>query len=193
MPLGSRSILLGWTATILLGGGILMSFHAPFQVPGDEILALAPPAAPGHWRELHFLSPSCACSQRVLAHLAARGPQASIDEQILMLDGPEPPDPDAAANERRVALAGFSVRHLPSDSLPTAAHLVGVPLLVIAGPGGKILYRGGYGPLGDQDTTLLARLRAGETPSAVPVLGCAISQRLRARVDPFHFKYRTTP
>lgn len=188
--LQSRAFYLGWTLLVLVGGGILMSFHAPFQAPGDQILTLAGDPAPGHWRVLHFLSPSCACSQRVLAHLAQRGLLRNASEEILLVQGPEPADPDDASNQQRVLRAGFPLHRINSETIPPAVGLVGVPLLLVVAPNGTIAYRGGYGPHGDQDTLILSRLQAGESQSNLPLLGCAISQHLRARVDPFHLKYR---
>lgn len=188
--LSSRLLYICWTALVVLGGGILMSYHMPFQAPGDDILTLAPAATPGHWREVHFLSPSCACSERVLQRLAARGPHPAVDEQIVMVDGPEPPDSDAPHNLQLVQDRGFSVSHINSETISAKIGLVGVPLLVIVSPNSKILYRGGYGELGDQDTSILSALRSGQEPHAMPLMGCAVSQRLRAQVDPFRMKYR---
>ena len=188
--LPTRALYVCWTALVMLGGGILMSYHVPFQAPGDEILTLAPAVPPGHWRESHFLSPSCACSQRVLQRLATRGPQPGVEEQVVMVEGPETPDPDGPRNLQRVQDRGFAVVHINSETLPAKIGLVGVPLLVVVTPESKILYRGGYGPLGDQDTNILTSLRSGHDPHPLPLMGCAVSQRLRARVDPFRMKYR---
>jgi hypothetical protein len=189
----SRLLYLAWTALVVAGGCILMSFHQPFRPPTDHILALAGPPDPGHWRAIHILSPGCACSQRVLAHLAARGPLRNVAEQVLVVTGPETELPEAAANLQRVAARGFPVRWIDASAIPPGVGLLGVPLLVAVSPEGQIVYRGGYGEHSDQDTVVLQEVRARLLPTPLPLLGCAIGQHLRDRLDPLHLKYTAPP
>jgi hypothetical protein len=166
-----------------------MGLHTPFVLPSDAVLSLAGPAHPGHWRAVHLLSPGCGCSQRVLQHLAARGRLNGLDDDIVLISGPEPPQPDASTNLAAIQSLGLSVRETTADALPASANLYGVPLLLLIAPDGHIAYRGGYGPRGDQDQSLYAEVRRGLHPHPLPLLGCALGRRVRRRIDPFHLKY----
>lgn len=193
-----RAFAFLWMACSILFGSLLMSYHQPFRAPlGSGILALAPlsPTADPHnpqWRAIHILSGSCACSQRVMAHLAERGPVPGITEQILLIDITDGPDlylPGSRSLLARLQRSGFTVHHLRSSDIPPTTGLRGVPLLLFANPEGHVAYLGGYGPRGDQDTILLADLRSGSSAAPLPVLGCAIGAHLRRTLDPLHLKY----
>lgn len=190
-----RAFAFFWMACSIAFGSLLMSYHQPFRAPeGTGILALAPPPDPYNpqWRAIHILSGSCACSQRVMAHLAERGALPGISEQILLIDITDGPDlylPGSRALIARLQRSGFPVHHLRSSDIPPTSGLRGVPLLLLANLEGRVAYLGGYGPQGDQDTHLLADLRSGTSATPLPVLGCAIGAHLRRTLDPLHLKY----
>lgn len=204
-----RWLLVVWMLGAILIGALLVSYHQPFQAPdeGDaSLLALAPPLAPDPtrpWRAVHFLSGSCGCSQRVMAHLLARHPLPGVQEQILLIDNSDNPDnpdnsdanpepylPGTANLLTRLKDDGFQVTHLPPARIPANSGLHGVPLLLLASSGNTHkIYLGGYGRLNDQDTVLLAALRQGRPTTPLPILGCAVGAHLRRTLDPLHLKY----
>jgi len=112
-----------------------------------------------------------------------------VVEEIVIVDGQEPYLPGSAELLTRLAKEGFAVNHIEAASLPPAAGLRGVPLLVLAGPEGSVRYSGGYGGNGDQDAVLLREIEAGHEIKPLAVVGCAVGSRLRRSADPFHLKY----
>jgi hypothetical protein len=182
-------LLAVWAAAVILIGAALMSYHQPFRTPSNAVLALVKQPDGQRWRALHVLSGSCGCSQKVMLHLLQRGPIAGISEQILVVDGEEDYLPGSHMLLARLDHEGFAVTHVAAKDIPQTAGLYGVPLLVLASPGNKIAYMGGYGARGDQDGNILQQIRFGKTPEVLAVRGCAVGERLRRKADPFHLKY----
>ncbi len=178
-----------WAVAVVLTGGILTSYHMPFNTPGDRILALA--HADADWQAIHVLSGGCGCSQRVLAHLRQRGKLQDIEEQIVMVDGAETDLPGTSEVLAALNRDGFPVRHLTAEIAARDFGLRGVPLLAIVAPGRKIAYLGGYGTAGDPDGALLRTVRAGNSIRPLPAIGCAVGAALQARSDPWSLKYRS--
>jgi len=170
-------------------GGVLTSYHQPFQTPDNRILALAPDTGSAGWRAVHLLSGGCSCSQKVMRHLLARDAFDGMQEQILVIDGEENYLPGSGDLLARLDQKGFPIMHIAAKDIPRNAGLRGIPLLIFASPGGKVAYIGGYGSNGDQDGEILRRIRSGQAPKPLAVLGCAIGGRLRRDADPFHLKY----
>jgi hypothetical protein len=178
-----------WAGVVLVVGGVLTSYHQPFLTPDEKILSLARPSAHNQWQVIHIVSGGCVCSQRVMQHLLERHPVNDVAEQILVVDGPAPYLPDTDRLLERLQSAGFPLIHLAAKDIPESYGLRGVPLLIIVSPQRSIAYLGGYGPRGDQDIQTLQLIRSGRPPTALPILGCAIGQRLRRQADPFGLKY----
>ncbi len=181
--------LLGvWALAAVVAGAVLCSYHLSFEAPDSGLAAVAPSASQHSWLLVHVLSEECGCSQRVMTHLLARGRIAGVSEEIVLVDGPE------ATPEHRVSdkleYAGFPLRHADADELLRRYHLVGVPVLIITNPAGRVVYRGGYGSAYDQDAVLLQAAQQGRTPPEYPVIGCAVGARIQRQVDPFRWKYK---
>jgi len=182
--------LLGiWAAISILLGGILTSYHQPFVVPGERILALAPDAGKGGWRAIHLLSGSCGCSQTVMKHLLKRHLLEGVSEEIVLVDGPERYLPGSADLVNGLEAEGFRVNHINAQDVPADSGLRGVPLLVFSAPGNNVAYIGGYGATGDGDNAIYDRIRHGNKVEVLPVRGCAIGERIRRKADPFRLKY----
>ena len=178
-----------WALAVVFIGGVLMSYHQPFQTPSSRILALGGQSGAHRWTALHLLSSGCGCSQRVMLHLLQRRPFDGIAEQVVLIDGDEPSLPETTTLLARLTQEGFSVVHKAAKDIPQNIGLHGVPLLVFASSEDKILYMGGYGVHSDQDSNILQQIRSGNSPKPIAVLGCAIGARLQREVDPFHLKY----
>jgi hypothetical protein len=195
LNLKTKVFLGGWAALTILLGTILMSYHQPFRLPGESILSFAE-GLPGHgrrldgrWQVIHFLSGGCGCSQRVMRHLLQRRMFAGIEEQVVLIDGPEGDLPESPALIDAMRQQGFRIRRMTSRDIPRDAGLRGVPLLVIASPHGRIAYMGGYGISGDQDAIFLKQAISGRRPEPLPLLGCAVGARIGQTADPFHLKF----
>lgn len=186
-----RFLLLAlWVTAIVLAGAVLMSQHQPFRVAEKVPLALLRPSPPGSWRAVHILSGSCGCSQRVMEHLVHRHPLNGFEEEVTVIDDGTPYLPDSPRLLVQLQNAQIPVRHLRLEDLPRDAGLYGVPMLVVVSPPGRILYAGGYGTP-ENDVKLLQRLRAGQHPAPLAVVGCAVGRTLQRKVDPFQVKYST--
>jgi hypothetical protein len=188
MNLTGKLFFASWATLTVLSGSALTSFHQPFRSPSPAILRLAE-ADPVKIRGIHIIASTCACSQRVMRHLIERKPLPSVDEQVLILDGPSPDLPETSALAASLIHEGFQVRRVPSASIPPDAALRGVPLLLFAAPDNSILYMGGYGPNFNQDAAVYARLQQKQPVAPLPATGCAVSRSLQRRADPFHLKY----
>jgi hypothetical protein len=130
---------------------------------------------------------ACACSDRVLEHLATRGVMASTSEHVV-LAGTGRGDRAGLLRAR-----GFSVDSIAPEQLKTRYGLEVAPLLIVAAPDGSIRYLGGYterkqGPrIRDRET--LHELQSGRATSLLPLFGCAVSRQLQQLFDPFRLKY----
>jgi hypothetical protein len=189
--IGRRTVLMLaiWAVAVVLLGGALTSYHQPFLTPGARILTLVRSAGSQKWRTVHIISGSCGCSQTVMQHLLKRHLFAGLDEQILVVDSGEAYLPGSVALLAKLSQQGFPVTHIAAKDIPEQVGLRGVPILVIASSENKISYMGGYGSRGDQDAEILQQVRSGQTPKVLPVLGCAVGERVRREADPFALKY----
>jgi hypothetical protein len=184
-------LLLGvWTAAVVVIGGVLMSYHQPFLTPDARILSLGSASERGRWRALHIVSGSCVCSRRVMEHLLQRRPQAGLVEEVLMIEGSESPLAGTEGLLDKLEAAGFTVSRLAAEDIPASSGLHGVPVLIYATPENKLAYLGGYGKSGDQDVAIYRQVRRGDLADPLPVLGCAVGNRVRGRADPVGWKYR---
>jgi hypothetical protein len=174
-----------WVLATLIPGGYLMASH---------VIALPVPPANGLERALggmrkpverdrplavHVLLGTCGCSAQVLERLIARGPRADVVERVLMVE--------ASANEPLLVSArarGFSVEALDAQELALRYAIESAPMLMVLSPQGRLSYAGGYG----RNLDVLDRVVRGETVAALPVFGCAVSNRLKKTLDPLGLK-----
>jgi hypothetical protein len=175
-----------WAAVVLLGSSSLMASHlaalpTPKAVDPHVVGEVArDPDARGRWTTLHILAAGCGCSRYVLEHLARRGPRQGVRERILWVasSGTSPPN----------APSGFLLEAIRPSDLRERVGVVGAPTLIVADPGGRVQYVGGYTAQKQSpriaDVDVLARLERGETVEPLPVLGCALDSKTARRLDP---------
>jgi hypothetical protein len=183
-----RAVLALWVVGGVVLGAALLAFHVPglpTPAPADPRLVALVAAGPPSWRLIHVLYADCACSSRVLDHLLARGRVSDYDEHIILIGhGPR----DLA----RARAAGWSVEN-PSEAEATQRYgLESAPVLVVADDRRVIRYVGGYTDrkqsLAIHDLDLAASLRRDDPLPILPVIGCAVSARLKGWVDPLGIK-----
>ena len=186
----SRAALGAWCAVLLVAGAYLLAAHvAPLPQPSRDALSAAVsrerrPDEAGQWLALHALFADCGCSQRVAAHLLARGPQSGVKERVLLVGGA------GGTNELAIDLraAGFPVDELDESALRDRYGFEGVPAFALLDPQDRVRYLGGYTRTkqGEQFADVSATRAAlrGETVTPLPVFGCAVSRSLQARRDP---------
>lgn len=172
-----------WAAVSIVAGSILTSFHQPFTLPNGSISSVALTAPAHTWRVLHLLAADCGCSRKVFEYLAGRAPLQNITEEIVFI-GPAEKFP---SRDRLVAL-GFRVNTVRPEDVQQYG-LTGVPLLVFISPKDEIAYMGGYGAGSYRDAAIWSELQAGSVASPLPVLGCAVGNRLKRELDPLSWKY----
>lgn len=178
-----------WVVAVLFFGGVLTSYHQPFNLPSEGILSLSALKETSGLRVIHFVSGGCRCSQAVMKHLLHRLPIAGVSEEVVVIDGDNAELAGTNAILTQLQQAGFVVTRIASASIPSNLSIFGVPLLVVASTRGSILYKGGYGPRGDEDPMIIRKINAGFSPKMLPVIGCATGLRVRRSSDPFHLKY----
>ncbi len=130
---------------------------------------------------VHVLYTECQCSQRIVEHLLTTDRPRDVVERVLLV-GLDP------ALERRLGARGFQVVHSTTTELATRYHVAAVPLFVVVAPAGGVRYAGGYTTrkqgLDVRDLEILGDTGADRRPAALPLLGCAVSDRLRASLNP---------
>jgi hypothetical protein len=174
---------------MLLLGAALLGRHmialprpsAQDEVLGRSMASLRGAPDAGRWMAVHVLYGECKCSQRVVDHLLSSERPADLSEKVLLVGG------DDALRDRLTA-RHFAVVPVAAEDLDARYHVSGVPLLVVVDPDGLIRYSGGYttskqGP-DPRDVEIIADARADRTVAALPVFGCAVSQKLRAALNP---------
>jgi hypothetical protein len=140
---------------------------------------------------VHILYDRCGCSSRVGKSLVARGARSGVREVVLLVsDDPATTDHTSVA---QLEAAGFPVVNLSTSALAERLHVQAVPLLVIVGGAGRLLYVGGYQDRQDspriEDQRLIGEAEADHSPAPLPIFGCATAAGLQRRLDPFGIKY----
>jgi len=188
----ARIALILWGAISILLGGVLLLKHVialPAPATTDTTLrdAVRTETPAGTWRAVHFMYRSCPCSRRTIAHLLDEPRDAALAQRVIMIDDDGAP----GADDDQLRTAGFDVAVITPAQLTARYHVEVAPLLVLMTPGGELVYVGGYNRHKQspayEDRQILADARALRSPTALPVFGCATSQRLARVVDPFHF------
>ena len=176
-------LLPAWCVLSSLGSVTLLARHVvplPAGAVSDVRLG-ALRAEPTRWLMVHVLYARCRCSEQIVHHLARRGPSGDASEVVLWIGS-------RAALETELQGAGFSLLRVGAEELLPRFGVEAAPLLVILDPDNVARYRGGYTDRKQaypvRDTELLRDAMGGAAPVALPVFGCAISQRLRELIDP---------
>ncbi len=177
-------VLAAWAALVSAPIALLMAQHlAPLPAPTST------PAWPatGRWRSIHVLGGDCTCSADLAEALRQRGPDPALDEEIWMVG-----DAPWSASLQR---AGFKLRRITEATLQNQQGLEGAPWLYVIDPQGHLAYSGGHTgrPAGQRaplrDIEICGAVRSGQAVASLPAYGCAVSDALRARLDPFRLKY----
>jgi hypothetical protein len=184
----SWTLLSGWAAALLFVGAVLLGRHV-VALPKPErnpittraFAALREPGDHGRWLAVHVLYAGCKCSARIVDHLAQAEPNPSVREVVLWVG-------QDLQSQARLAGAGFRVRGLEPEVLRDRFGVEAAPVLIVLDPQDRARYVGGYtsrkqGP-DIQDRKVLAALLGGARPAENPVLGCAVSGRLKTALDP---------
>jgi hypothetical protein len=90
--------------------------------------------------------------------------------------------------EARLKAHGFRVVLVSANELSERYQVLAAPLLIVAAPDGSIRYSGGYtrrkqGP-DPEDLEIINSLRRERSVDTLPILGCAVSEKLRAALNP---------
>jgi hypothetical protein len=174
-----RGAVLAWFAAMVVVGASLLAKHvAALPVPTksaalSKSLAELRPRGSHDWLAVHVMYAECRCSQRIVEHLVTTRRPAGWREVVLWVGKAEP----SAELARR-----FDVRKLRPNDLARLG-IDAAPLLVALDPNDGVRYVGGYterkqGPA-IEDLRLLADARRSSVTSSLPVLGCAVSERLK--------------
>lgn len=192
-------VLLGlWlVGGVVLGGALLVHHLIALPTPPPTSAALhdqmrqlfaRPWSDDGKWHALHVMYRACPCSQRTIAHLTERARPADLDELVLIVDDEGKPGEEERALEAR----GYRVAVTTPERLRRELTLEAAPVLVIARPGGEVVYVGGYTRHKQsnayEDLAILSELRRQQERGALPVFGCPTSERLARQLDPLRLR-----
>jgi hypothetical protein len=185
----SGGLLVVWAVAMTAISVVLLARHAialPTPTPKDArfqaaVAQLAAGDAQQGWSAVHVLYAKCRCSQRIVDHLVDSRRPAGVRERVLLVD-------DDGAFTTRLRAAGFTVIATAPTELRDKYRVEAAPLFVVSAPDGRIRYAGGYtrekqGP-DIRDLAILSDLMADRTPEVLPTLGCAVSDELRAVLNP---------
>lgn len=193
---GSLGFVSRWTPITLWFCGVVvlmaaLAINHLFSLPGparrDSKLAagLAEllPDDRGGWASIHVLYTECRCSQRIFEHLRTSDRPRGLHEIVLLVGD----DRDAIAPQ--LVQRGFEVVSIAEDKLDARFGIEGAPAFVLVDPARNVRYSGGYtsrkqGP-DISDLAIVREIREGGEVADLPLFGCAVSQRLKALLDPF--------
>ncbi|HEX3777046.1 MAG TPA: hypothetical protein VHV51_21380 [Polyangiaceae bacterium] len=173
-----------WLGFMLLLGSALLAKHVvALPEPTKDrhlaasLSALRAPSSKPRWLAVHVLYSECRCSQRVVAHLISTT-RPPAWEEILLWVGNGAPDPALDRN--------FHVKRVSSAELARLG-VESAPMLVVLDPEDGIRYVGGYttrkqGPV-IEDLHIMQDAERGNAFSALPILGCAMSDRLKRELS----------
>ncbi|MGC4086712.1 MAG: hypothetical protein QM756_02215 [Polyangiaceae bacterium] len=183
-------VLAAWLLVTLVLGAFTTAAHSaalPRPNDGDATLGSAliglrrDPSRP---LAVHALYARCKCSQGIVEHLIARHSDARFEEVVLLVG-------DLPQQERLLAGSGYTVHHVQGAELETRFHIEAAPLLVVTDARGRVQYAGGYQKFKggvSVEQSILDGAASGDALARLPVLGCAVSKRLRGKIDPLGLK-----
>jgi hypothetical protein len=172
-----------WFGGMLAVGAGLLSRHLvalPGPPNGAKLASsmgeLRRPETRGAWMAVHVLYSECRCSQRIVDHLLSTARPTGWAEVVLWV-GRHEPAPDLS---RR-----FDLRRVDASDLARMG-VEATPMLITVDPGGRVRYAGGYtdrkqGPVID-DARIFEASRRADLTAALPIFGCAVSDRLRGEL-----------
>ncbi|HEX4445697.1 MAG TPA: hypothetical protein VH044_03145 [Polyangiaceae bacterium] len=177
-----------WFVAMLALGVTLLARHlvALPAPPNDAQLAnamgsLRTPAEAGRWMAIHVLDAQCGCSRRIADHVMATVRPSDLAEHVLLVGHDAP-------LEARLARKGMPITEVTEAELVGRYHAQAVPMLLVVAPDGTLPYVGGYtdrkqGPA-PRDLEIIEAARAGRDLPALPILGCAVGERLKDSLNP---------
>jgi hypothetical protein len=175
----ARAALGVWFCSmVLLGAGLLARHVVALPAPSKDdhlsqaLQELRRPGAPA-WVAVHVMYAECRCSQRIVAHLTST-PRPRGWQEVVLWVGEEAPEPSLSR--------AFDVRRSSPEDLARFG-VESAPLLVVLDPEGRAAYVGGYtdrkqGP-DIRDLRIMADAEQRRSASALPIFGCAVSERLK--------------
>lgn len=169
-------------ASTVLGGALLIRHLVALPTPpaSDVVLreTIKTKLPVQAWRAVHFMYRECTCSRRTIDHLVSAPRPAGLHELAVVVDDHGAPGPEDA----RLRAAGIAVVVVTPEMLHQLYHLEAAPVLAVMTPEDDVAYIGGYNrhkqSAAYEDLAIIAELRAHHAAKALPVFGCAISDRL---------------
>lgn len=169
---------------------MMHSWHmAEFRAPSSQQTFEYTKSSDQELRLTHFLAADCSCSLHLLDYFIKRGALKDHPEKIVLIG-------DIPKKEAALKKAGFVIEKVTMEEAMKSDAFMAVPLLIIHQKD-QVLYTGGYTqgaitPLSDFfDLAALEAVKKNETPSSLPIKGCAVAQSFQKALDPLGLKYRS--
>ena len=143
------------------------------------------------WMLVHVIYKECSCTNSLVQSLISRGASKQQEEWVLYV-GAEGSARDEIKSE--FVRAGYSFRLLSREVLSVEYGVEAAPLLLIFSADNKLKYGGGYferpSVYRSKDQEIIKNLLSGNPVEALPLYGCAVSDRLQNAIDPLGMKIR---
>jgi len=172
-----------WLPFVLVTVGLLMVGHTvAMPMSSDRALITRTVASLSQQPDsvVHFIPADCSCTDGLVRHLAARSARPQLDELVVFVGQPDP---------HHLALGdkGYRTDTWSAETLFERTGLEAGPVIAIQ-QAGTTRYLGGYfefpAAVRSLDESLIDDVSHGDSPAALPLFGCAVSDALRRSVDP---------
>ncbi len=191
-PVAAKAFFSAWaTALLVICSSLMVSHWVALPTPSTANTLIRTASTDSFVSQnvqvFHVLLKSCPCSRRIAEHLKSRQEILGVDEHIVLVGHDSDTD-----NYDWTFPDYFFVRVESADDVSQKLGIESAPLFVVTNGDEELVYSGGYtnrkqGPQ-IQDTQIITAVLRGERPEPLPVLGCAISKRLKNVIDPLGLK-----
>lgn len=159
----------------------LVSFNLPKNISEFHQSILANEHKMGQWTISHIIYENCSCTNSLLKRIIQRGPFPNAHEVIFLIGKKLPFEND-------LINAGFHIRRFDKETFVQQFNFEAAPILSIHNHLGDLSYLGGYFKTSaakiSLDEDIITHLYQGKNYNALPVYGCAVSERVTDLIDP---------
>jgi len=186
-----KIFLLIWLPFVALVFSFQMAGHLlTMPIPENTIavqksLKKLTDSSKSQWYLFHVIYQNCSCANSLLKHLLERKSLPDASEHILYVG-------DDLQVEKLSTERGFNFHRMTNIDLKNIYQIEAAPMLAIMSENKVLEYLGGYyssyGNYTSRDLEVFGKVRKSEPPKALPLFGCATSDRLKEAFDPLSLK-----
>ncbi|MFO0941347.1 MAG: hypothetical protein U0930_11320 [Pirellulales bacterium] len=189
----AKAFFSAWaTVLLVICSSLMVSHWVALPVPKNAQMLInntvSTSATTQDIKVFHILLKSCPCSRRIVNHLKVRPAIQGVKEYVVLVGSPgEMSEYDWSFPVH------FDVSFQSKEEIVRKTGIESAPLLLVTQADAGLVYSGGYTNrkqgLEIQDSEIINAIKRGIRPNPLPVLGCAISKKLKSAIDPLGLKY----